>query len=147
MNNDQYKLLLEIYNKFDEKIFNVLTISLTLLTLNFGIGYFLLEKRFTWVACFFLVISIILYSISIYMGVKNNTPLDISYLDPLTFYERNYQLDDNDFKELASVTIGYTIQSIRLLNNEKAKRFKDMLNLVMYGIISMTLSFFFLIVF
>ena len=139
--------MIEIYNKFDDKISHTLTVSITLLTLNFGIGYFLLDKKFNIFSCILLAISIIFYSISIYKGVENHTSMDISYLDPLTFYNQNYQLDAPDFEETASVTIAQTIQTIRILNNEKAERFKQMIDYMLYGIIIMAFAFVSLLIF
>ncbi len=142
----QYKLVHDIYDKLDDKISDIIKTNLTFITINFGIGYFLIDKFLSVWSTIPFIMSISFLTWSTILGLINRKPLDIDYLHPLEFYNRHYNEDLIDIIETASVTIGDSIYSIEDQCKSKANLLRDMINNQIKAVILISASFIILII-
>ena len=86
----QSDLIHNVYDKIDDKILDTIKTTITFLTLNFGIGYYLIGSNLSFLAAIFQIIGVILMSYSLLIGISNRVPLDLDFLDPYEFYINNF---------------------------------------------------------
>ena len=137
----QFNFLHELYRNLDNKINEMIKTVLTILPIVVGVGYFLLEKSFSYYSFAFFILTILSFTSAAIIGVVGHIPQKIKFLDPLTYYDRHYSDDLIDIVEIAAVTIGDDIRNLEIQCRNKAKMLKKMQRTIILGIVSMSIAF------